>query len=207
MIYTIILDHEKSHNYTENLIKNIDGHPYEVINSSELKTSFTESFNIGIANGCKTNFDHIMICNNDISLNSDNLTKLNFLLKDKVGIYSPQINSPHKKVMNRIGSQSIRNVYWLEFIAPIFHQNILNDIGLLDSNMSYGWGVELDYCYRSQLKKYYSYLIQDVEIKHFEHQSQDNHQEYCHEANKEMNSVLTAKYGSDWQALLRYPQW
>lgn len=207
MIYTIILDHEKSRSFTDDLVNNIEGNPYEVINSSELDTSFTQSFNIGIENGRKTKYDHIMICNNDISLNSDDLAQLNYLLEDKIGIYSPTVNSPHQKVMSKIGQQSIRNVYWIEFIAPIFHQEVLNNVGLLDSNMSYGWGVELDYCYRAELKRYYSYLVQDVKIRHFEHQSQDNHQEYCHEANREMNGVLASKYGTGWQELLRFPQW
>jgi GT2 family glycosyltransferase len=207
MIYTIILDHEKSHHHTKNLISNINEHPYEVINSSIFKTSFTESFNIAIKNALKTSYNHIMICNNDISLNADNLDNLNYIIDDKIGIYSPMVNSPHVKVMNRVGHQSIRNIYWLEFIAPIFHRNVLDKVGLLDSRMSYGWGVELDYCYRANLQRYYSYLIQDVEIEHFEHQSQDNHDQYCHEANIEMNHVLATKYGPDWQSILKFPQW
>ena len=207
MIYTIILDHEKSRKHTENLVNNIKDHPYDIIDSSKLKTSFTASFNLGIIKGCELDYSHIMICNNDISLTSEDLDNLNYYIDDNVGIFSPSLNSPHTKVMSKIGKESLRNVYWLEFVAPIFHKDVLLDIRFLDDRMSYGWGVEIDYCYRAELAGYKSYLVQDVNIKHYGHQSQESHETYSHEANLEMNHVLREKYGSDWQALLRYPQW
>lgn len=207
MIYTIILHHDNSKDYTDNLISNIGSHPYEIIDSSLLNTSFTESFNIGIIKGYKNSDSHIMICNNDISLNSEDLDKLNYLTDQKIGIFTPTINSPHTKVMSKIGNESIRQVYWIEFVCPIFHKDILRKVGMLDFDMSYGWGVELDYCYRAELARYHSYLVQDVEIKHYGHKSQVSHESYKHDANLEMNHVLKRKYGEDWQALLRYPQW
>lgn len=207
MIYTIILDHEKSRSYTESLISNIQDHPHEVIDSSTLGTSFTESFNIGLIKGYKSKYDHIMICNNDISLTSKNLDDLNLYIDNKVGIFSPSLNSPHSKVMSPIGSEDLREVYWIEFVAPIFHREVVKNIGMLDFDMPYGWGVELDYCYRSILKSYKTYLVQNVRVKHYEHQSQEDESSYRHHANMEMNHVLSSKYGSDWQGLLRYPQW
>lgn len=207
MIYTVILHNDNSSDYTNNLVSNLQNRPYEIIDSSYLKTSFTESFNVGIIKGYSSGYDHIMICNNDISLTKNDLDKLDRIIDTQVGIFSPSCNSPHKKVMDKIGSEPLRNVYWLEFIAPIFHKNIFKNVGFLDLDMSYGWGVEIDYCYRAEMKKYRSYLVQDVRIKHFEHKSQSDHDAYRHEANMEMNHVLRAKYGEDWQNLLRFPQW
>lgn len=210
MIYPIILHHEKSKNYTDMLISRLEDYPFEVIDSSYLKTKFSESFNIGLIKGYSycldNNFDHIMICNNDISLKKENILFLNSLIQNKEGIFTPYCNSPHKSVMNPIGDQDIRKVPWIEFICPIIHKNVIKNIGLLDLDMRHGWGVEVDYCYRASLDNYNSFLIQSCGIEHYEHQSQDDHSSYCDIAGWEMNHFLMQKYGPNWHSLLQYPQ-
>jgi len=210
MIYPVVLDHKKSRHYTDMLISRLEDYPFEIIDSSYMNTKFSESFNIGLIKGYSycldNNFDYIMICNNDISLTKKNLLFLNSLIKDQEGIFTPYCNSPHKSVMHPIDNRDIREVPWVEFICPIIHKNIVKNIGVLDLDMRLGWGVELDYCYRASLKNYNSFLIQSCGIEHYEHQSQDNHSEYCDIAGSEMNYFLLEKYGPNWHSLLKYPQ-
>lgn len=210
MIYPVILDHEKSRRYTDLLVSRLEDYPYEIIDSTYLKTQFTESFNIGLIKGysycLQNNFDHIMICNNDISLTKNNLLILNDIIKKQEGIFSPSCNSPHRSVMNPIDNNDIRKVPWVEFICPIIHKNIIKNIGILDLDMRHGWGVEVDYCYRASLREYQTFLVQSCEVQHYEHQSQDDHSKYCDIANHEMNYFLMEKYGPNWHSLLQYPQ-
>lgn len=211
MIYPVILDHQNSREYTKNIELGILDREYTIIDSSYLETKFSESFNIGIIKGfnkIKSNdYSHIMICNNDITLNSDILLKLEEYIQDYSGIFSPTVNSPHAGVMSKKGDLDLREVPWLEFICPIFSSDIINDVGFLDMNLSYGWGVELDYCYRAANIGYKTFLVQNVRIQHYEHRSQENHSEYAHIANLEMNYVLASKYGEGWQEKLNFPQW
>lgn len=211
MIYPVILDHQNSREYTKNIELGILDREYAIIDSSYLQTKFSESFNIAIIKGFERlkskEYSHIMICNNDITLSSDLISKMEEYIDGRSGIFSPSVNSPHAAVMSRQGDSALREVPWVEFICPIFSFDVINDVGFLDMNLSYGWGVELDYCYRAYQCYYKTYLIQNVRIQHYEHRSQENHSEYAHIANLEMNGVLALKYGEGWQEKLNFPQW
>ena len=210
MIFPIILHHDNSLKYTKDLELLIAGREYDVIDSSYLQTKFTESFNIALIKSFKKKeqkYTHLMICNNDINLNASQLNILDNIVKNRSGIFSPSVNSPHSSVMSPSGPGELREVPWIEFICPILSFDVFDDVGYLDMSMSYGWGVELDYCYRAKVLGYKTYLIQNVRIQHYEHRSQDDHSKYSHLANAEMNGALSSKYGDGWQQKLKYPQW
>jgi len=210
MIYPIILHHDLSTKFTKRLVGRID-REHAVVDSSKLETQFTESFNIGIIKGIlkmiDSEFTHVMICNNDITMAEGHLEELDKIVKGKSGIFSPSCNSPHKGVMTPVGTDELREVPWVEFIAPIFSKDVLVKTGILDKDLSYGWGVELDYCYRAKNRGFKTSLCQGVGIHHEEHQSQANQAEYAHTAGQEMHHVLQTKYGDNWQEILNYPQW
>ncbi len=211
MIYPIILHHKNSETFTEELKLNLADRNYEVVDSSYLKTRFSETFNIALTLGFSKikseEYSHIMICNNDINLTSNDLIKIESYIEDANGIFTPSVNSPHSSVMSASGSENLRQVPWVEFICPIFSIDVLRKVGYLDLDLSYGWGVELDYCYRASIQGIKTFLVQNVQIQHYEHKSQEDHGEYSHYANIEMNHVLSTKYGSAWQESLKFPQW
>jgi GT2 family glycosyltransferase len=207
MLYPIILHHDSSEEYTEKLEKNLEDIPYGIINSSIEKTHFTDSFNLALSQELMMEYDYVMICNNDITLNASQIETLEYYLQDKVGIFSPVVNSPHNAVMSHQGDTVLREVPWVEFVCPIIHRDVIQEIGLLDDKMPRGWGVELDYCYRAKKAGFNTYLIQDVSVHHYGHKSQSDHAEYSHYANIEMNDRLREKYGDNWQEVLKYPQW
>jgi GT2 family glycosyltransferase len=207
MILPIILHHDTSTEYTDLLKHNLGHIDYSVYNSSVNQTHFTESFNRAIQEALHTDYEYLMICNNDISLTARDVEMLEVALNGRKGIFSPTLNSPHWKVMTRTGDEFIRKVSWIEFVCPIIHRDVIKAIGVLDEGMPRGWGVELDYCYRAKKAGFSTYLVQDIQIEHYGHKSQTDHGEYSHYANIEMNDRLIKKYGDNWQEILQYPQW
>jgi len=206
MILPIILHHNSSTEYTVQFIGRMMPRTGYIVDSSKLGTHFTDSFNLALEAFMASNFSHVMICNNDIDLNYEQLHQLEVLVKNKKGILSPTVNSPHRGVMEAIGDKPFRKVPWVEFVCPIIHKDVVKAIGLLDTGMPRGWGVELDYCYRAKQAGFNTYLVQDVSVHHYGHKSQADHAEYSHYANIEMNDRLTKKYGDNWQEVLSYPQ-
>jgi hypothetical protein len=207
MIFPIILHHDSSKEYTDALIKQLEPRTSFMINSSILKTHFTDSFNLALEAFMASKFNHAMICNNDIDLDYDRLIQLENAVRRKKGIFSPIVNSPHTAVMHKQGNAVQRKVPWVEFVCPIISKDVVKGIGLLDTGMPRGWGIELDYCYRVKQAGFSTNLIQTVSVEHYGHKSQSDHGEYSHYANIEMNGRLKEKYGDKWQEVLKYPQW
>jgi GT2 family glycosyltransferase len=207
MIFPIILHHDTSVEYTDNLMERLIPRASFIIDSNKYKTQFTDSFNLALEAFLASKFSHAMICNNDIDLDYDRLIQLENAVKRKKGIFSPIVNSPHNAVMSKQGNATYRKVPWVEFVCPIISKSVVKQIGLLDTRMPRGWGVELDYCYRAKQAGFSINLIQTVSIHHYGHKSQVDHGEYSHYANIEMNDRLRKKYGDNWQEVLSYPQW
>lgn len=209
MILPIILHHDTSAEYTNQLKHNLGHIDYCVYDSSVNKTHFTESFNRAIQEVPESQafYDYVMICNNDISLTARDVEMLEVALNGRKGIFSPALNSPHWRVMSREGDEFLREVPFVEFVCPIIHRDVIKAVGLLDEGMPRGWGIELDYCYRAKMAGFGIYLVQDISIHHYGHKSQADHSEYSHYANIEMNGRLREKYGDNWQEILNYPQW
>lgn len=207
MILPIILHHNNSEVYTKELVERIK-REYHIIDSSLLKTPMCHSFNLALNLGLRlslknSDITHLMICNNDISLDESSLEKLDTIIKGKTGIFSPALNSPHPQMMTPKNKQPLREVKWLEFVCPIFSLDVVKKVGLLDSNLSLGFGIDWDYCYRARLKNFKSFLVQSVKIEHYEHKSQENQKQYEIDAHKEMREVLSKKYGENWEKLIK----
>ena len=204
MIYPIIMHHDNSADHTEALKRQLHGIDYHVYDSSANKTTFTQSFNncIDIYKSLE-GYTHVMICNNDISLTAHQVRILSKGINTCDGIFHPAVNSPHDYNMQVVGIKAYRYVHFVEFVCPIISNNILKYVGKLDDNMTMGYGIDVDYCYRAQEKGAIVALCQYVQIHHYEHQSQDNHNEYRTKAESEMNEVLTRKYGPQWRVKLK----
>jgi GT2 family glycosyltransferase len=207
MILPIILHHDTSAEYTDQLKYSLGHIDYRVYDSSINQTHFTESFNRAIQENLHNDYDYVMICNNDISFTATDFEALEIILNGKRGIFSPVVNSPHAGVMSKKGDKVFRQVPWVEFVCPIIHRDVIKAIGLLDKGMPRGWGVELDYCYRAKKAGFNTYLVQDIATHHYGGKSYSDREKHCHISNIEMNYRLAEKYGDNWQEILQYPQW
>jgi hypothetical protein len=207
MILPIILHHDSSKEYTNALMKQLEPRTSFMINSSILGTHFTESFNVALETFMQSKFSHVVVCNNDIDLDYDRLIQLENAVRRKKGIFSPIVNSPHNAVMSKKGNATYRKVPWVEFVCPIISKDVVKKIGLLDTGMPRGWGIEIDYCYRAKQAGFNTYLIQDVSVHHYGGKSYSNREEHCHLSSNEMHTRLIEKYGKNWYKILQYPQW
>lgn len=208
MIHPIILHHELSAEYTQMLTDRLHGVNYEIYDSSLNQTPFSVSFNNAMSIFMKKpdEYTHVMVLNNDISLNADQFMHLQNVVGSMDGIFSPSSNSPHPEVMAVYGQAKTRTVPWLEFICPIISRSVIESTGMLDDQMSLGWGIDIDYCYRASKNNMKCTLIQDCVIEHYEHKSQKSHRQYGLMAQLEMDTVLNEKYGQDWRKILKFKQ-
>lgn len=206
MIYPIILHHDKSAQYTEALKQRLGTISYGVYDSSLHGTPFSVSFNMALEMfmDIPNMFTHVMVLNNDISLTREQVYELSYMIGRTSGIFSPSSNSPHPEVMAKVGDVPARTVPWLEFICPIISRDVIEQVGFLDDKMSLGWGIDIDYCYRASAFGFGCTLIQCIQIEHYEHKSQDSHRKYGIMAQKEMDDVLMAKYGTEWRRILKF---
>jgi hypothetical protein len=191
----IVLSHNSSLDYTKAFMKSTND-IFTVYDSSKAKTQFTKSFN-----NCLKSISEewIVICNNDIDLNSYDVLDIERLIEDKeAGIYSPIVNSPHPQ-MYKAGK-----VNWLELVIPIIHKDVIIEIGMLDEDMIRGWGVDMDYCYRAKNAGFNIEILPTRAIKHYEHKSIGNIPDYMDKASSEMNTFLRNKYGANWRKILDY---
>jgi len=149
------------------------------------------------------NSNWVMVCNNDIDLDSARFIELEEILKKAPpGIYSPLVSSFFDFMFTRKNDYLYRSTPWIEFVCPIVHKDVIRSIGLLDEKLTLGYGVDIDYCYRARSLGYGINLIQNVFVKHFGHKSQENRQDYNKTAVLEMEKVLLDKYGVDWKSKL-----
>jgi GT2 family glycosyltransferase len=209
MILPIILHHNTSAEYTRQLEYALQEVDVIVYDSSEKKTSFTQSFNNAIEIFKREQrrnvlYTHVMICNNDINLCSPQIRSLEKIIGDSSGIFTPIVNSPHHKMMEKQSDRELDEVPWIEFICPVISMDVLKAVGILERRLSLGWGIDLDYCYRSKLMGYKNFLLNNISVTHYEHKSQENYQEYSREATLEMNNILRLKYGSEWRSILNF---
>jgi len=197
-----ILDHEISHQYTQILTERLFPYPCAVYDSSKNKTPFTLSFNQCLIEFLHSKKDWVMVCNNDIDFDLLRLLKIESILKEAPpGIYSPLINSFHTfmSAPRRNDLDFFRYEPWVEFVCPIIHRDVISAAGFLDTSLTLGYGIDIDYCYRAKSLGFNAGLIQDVYVQHFGHKSQKNHQEYNKDGILEMDKVLSDKYGVEWK--------
>ena len=205
IIMPIVLHHDKSADYTFSLLLNMGGVALSVYNASWHNTPFTISFNNALRMFMKQDhYTHVMVMNNDISLTSEKFWAINERVGGRQGIFSASCNSPHPEVMSPEGNAGTRLVDWLEFVSPVFSRDVVQDVGYLDEQMTLGWGIDIDYCYRAKQKGYTCTLLQNIQFTHYEHKSQDSHYEYSIKAQDEMDNALLKKYGANWRKTLRF---
>ena len=200
-----ILDHENSRQYTEDLTKRISPHHHTVYDSSKHKTSFTTSFNRSLMAylSFKEENDWVMVCNNDIDLDSIKFNEIEkYMACVPPGIYSPLVSSFHEFMFTKFKEYPFRSTPWIEFVCPIIHTSVIESIGFLDSKLTLGYGIDLDYCFRARSLGYGVNLLQNVFVNHYGHKSQSNRKEYNTQAVLEMENVLLQKYGSNWKTEL-----
>lgn len=110
---------------------------------------------------------HFIACwNNDLRLRPGFFRTLFEPFADAaVGVVSPRYNTPHPFIQ-RPGGDVV--VPYVEFTAPVFRKEALLTCGTWDEGFAYGWGVDIDYCYKLRQLGRKCVRVGGAELHHLE---------------------------------------
>jgi GT2 family glycosyltransferase len=109
-----------------------------------------------------------------------------------------------KHLINRCGSYP-RRTWMIDNIASLWRADWLDSIGRFDPNFIYGWGIDLETCYKAR-KQGKSLWIDDrvkvqkiTDIGYKMDRMNMSADQRRHLAHKNMVTVMVKKYGYNWQ--------
>jgi len=95
-------------------------------------------------------YDSLLFLNNDIIIHGYNFVKSlrEEMFENDFKIVSPTIFQPtHDQgfwfTMHNWNSKTTRQVKWVDFNAPLIHRDLIESIGQFDSELIYGWGIDM----------------------------------------------------------------
>jgi GT2 family glycosyltransferase len=97
-----------------------------------------------------TKYDSLLFLNNDIIVHGYNFVKTLRLemFENDFKIVSPSIFQPTHdqgfwRQMHNWNSKTTRQVKWVDFNAPLIHRDLIENIRQFDSELIYGWGIDM----------------------------------------------------------------
>jgi GT2 family glycosyltransferase len=97
-------------------------------------------------------YDSLLFLSNDIILHGYNFveTLRKEMFEQDYTILSPSVLQMRLepdmwKQMHNYGTQNVRQVPWVDFMSPLIHRRLIEEIKQFDSKLIYGWGIDI-YC-------------------------------------------------------------
>lgn len=124
-------------------------------------------------------YDSLLFINNDIKLHPYNFVKtLRNNMFDSNGnilfdIVSPSVFHSDMsvesfwKTMHSWGSSAIREVPYIDFQCPLISKRLLTEVGSIDKDLQYGWGIDAWLALICEEKKFKLGVLDSVSIVHF----------------------------------------
>lgn len=95
-------------------------------------------------------YDSVLILNNDIILHPYNFVKVmrSAMFDGGYAVVSPSVLQPeesqcHWKQMHNWSSPLPRNVKWVDFMCPMIHRKVIEEIKQFSHTLKYGWGQDV----------------------------------------------------------------
>jgi GT2 family glycosyltransferase len=93
-------------------------------------------------------YDSLLFMNSDLIVHPYNFVKTLRSYLNEYTIISPSIIQPVKdqcywKNMHQYGSNTIRQVKWVDFQCPMIHYRFIEHVKQFDSELVYGWGQDV----------------------------------------------------------------
>ena len=95
-------------------------------------------------------YDSLLFLNNDLIIHPYNFVNSmrDVMNNDGYTIVSPTIFQPTWDqgfwfTMHNWNRRTIRPVKWVDFNAPLIHRRLIEEIGQFDSELIYGWGIDM----------------------------------------------------------------
>jgi GT2 family glycosyltransferase len=95
-------------------------------------------------------YDSLLFLSNDIILHGYNFvdTLRKEMFEQDYTILSPSVLQVRLepdmwKQMHNYGTQNVRQVPWVDFMSPLIHRRLIEEIKQFDMKMLYGWGLDI----------------------------------------------------------------
>lgn len=93
-------------------------------------------------------YDSLLILNSDLIVHGYNFIKTMRKHLDEYTVISPAIIQPmrdqcHWKNMHNWNSETIRQVKWCDYQAPLIHRRFIEHVKQFDNMLIYGWGQDI----------------------------------------------------------------
>lgn len=182
-------------------------HPYRGSNRCirQENLGFTKGWNCAIKTLWEE-FDVFWLMNSDIKISPASVKRVEWIVRAYPNIlfFTPAYNCWMKHCQPREGL-GLKETSVLEFTAPVINKKVFNKIGFFDELFAKGYGVDFDFCYRARKAGIRMYVDHKSSFYHWGHQTILKHEgiiQYKKEAEREMVSGLSHKYGPDHEALM-----
>ena len=96
----------------------------------------------------QTDHDYLYILNNDLLIHNNFITKsLRAAKESDIAMYSPAVSNAsiaqcHWKQMLNQGTDTIRDVKWIDWQAPLLRRDLVEAIQTFPIELVYGWGLD-----------------------------------------------------------------
>ena len=95
-------------------------------------------------------YDSLLFLSNDIILHGYNFvdTLRKEMFEQDYTILSPSViqvrlEQDMWKQMHNYGTKNVRQVPWVDYMSPLIHRRLIEEIKQFDMNMIYGWGLDM----------------------------------------------------------------
>ena len=148
-------------------------------------------------------YDSLLFLNNDLILHPYNFVKSlrGEMINNDYTIVSPTIFQPTWDqgfwfTMHNWNRKTIRPVKWVDFNAPLIHRRLIEEIGQFDSELIYGWGIDMLCGMKCEDMKWKVGVCDWIPILHLvakttkDGKSDITFEEYCNLAGNNMNNYF-----------------
>lgn len=95
-------------------------------------------------------YDSLLFLNNDLIVHGYNFieTLRKEMFENDYTILSPSVlqirlEPDMWKQMHNYGTQNVRDVPWVDFMSPLIHRRLIEEIKQFDNRLIYGWGLDI----------------------------------------------------------------
>jgi GT2 family glycosyltransferase len=95
-------------------------------------------------------YDSLLFLSNDLLVNGDNFIDIlrKEMFEQDYSILSPAVHQVMLETnmwrqMSNYGTKNVRQVPWVDFMSPLIHRRVIEEIKQFDMSMIHGWGLDI----------------------------------------------------------------
>jgi GT2 family glycosyltransferase len=148
-------------------------------------------------------YDSLLFLSNDVLLHGYNFVDIlrKEMFEQDYTVLSPSViqvrlEQDMWKQMHNYGTKNVRQVPWVDYMSPLIHRRLIEEIKQFDMNMIYGWGLDIYSGIVCEDKGWKIGIIDYLTVVHLvakttkEGKSDITLEQYCSLANSGMNEFF-----------------